>query len=260
MMSRCWVLTLATLAVSAQGINFYSREKEAALGAALAKEMDRQTKPSENIAVGLYVASVGRRLAAQLPDTGLTWTFTPVVDPLGGHEPFGLPGGFIFVPEIVLLEAQSEAEFAGMLAHAMAHVAERHGTRMATRGQIGNAATIPLVFMGGWSGTGNAGSVLVPARFLKLQRTYEIDADQLAVRMMDGAGYDPGALARFIRRVLPSDYERIALLDEAIHELPLAKYSFPNEEFQQIQEELRLMPVPTDEPPRSHRPPSLLRP
>ena len=66
---------------------------------------------------------------------------------------FALPGGFFFVNTGVLLNADSEAELAGVMAHEIAHVAARHGTRQATRGQIINYASIPLIFMGGWTGT-----------------------------------------------------------------------------------------------------------
>lgn len=257
-------MTLATLAVSAQDVNFYSSEKEAALGAALAKEVGRHATPIESSAVRDYVASLGRQLASQLPDTGLTWTFTPVFDSSGGrtYEPVALPGGFIFVSASLMLEARNEAEFAGMLAHAMAHVSERHGTRAATSGQVANLSSIPLIFVGGWGGAGERDDLLIPVGFLRYYRVFELEADRLAVRIMVGAGYDPGALLRYIERYgLPPHDERIAALEQAIQALPPATYSSSNEEFEQIQEEVRrLMPVQTDEPPRPRRPPSLLHP
>ena len=67
---------------------------------------------------------------------------------------FALPGGFFFVNSGLILKADSEAELAGVMAHEIAHVAARHGTRQATRGQMVNIATIPLIFMGGWTGYG----------------------------------------------------------------------------------------------------------
>jgi hypothetical protein len=263
MQFRFLVIVLATLAVSAQNVNFYSREKEAALGAALAKEIGQRTTPIESSAVRDYIASLGRQLASQLPDTGLTWTFIPVFGYLTDrtHEPTALPGGFIFVAASLMQEARNEAEFAGMLAQAMAHVSERHGTRMATSAENANASTIPLLFMGAWPGVGDRDHLLVPFGFLDLRLTFEIAADRLAVRMMEGAGYDPSALLRYIDRAQPSRDERIAALEQAIQALPPATYSSPNEEFQRIQEEVRrLMPVQTDEPTRDRRPPSLLHP
>jgi predicted Zn-dependent protease len=229
---------LATLALSAQ-------EKEAALGAGLAKDILRRTTPIESSTVREYVTSLGRQLASQLPDTGLNWTFTPVLDAEGGrtNEPIAVPGGFVFVSARLILEARDEAEFAGMLAHAMVHVSERHGFRAATRGQIANLGSIPLIFVGGWAS---------PVGFLKSYQPFELEADRLAVRMMDDAGYDPAALLRYLDRSSPPA-DRRAALEQAIQALPPATYSSPNEEFQGIQEEVRrLMPV--------RRPPSLYHP
>ena len=57
----------------------------------------------------------------------------------------------------MILKADNEAELAGVMAHEIAHVAARHGTRQATRGEIANLATFPLVFLGGWAGYGDPG-------------------------------------------------------------------------------------------------------
>lgn len=79
------------------------------------------------------------------------------------HEPIAFPGGFIFVPARLILAAQDEDEFAGMLAHSIAHIAERHATRQATRSEITNMSTTPLIYMGGW--TGYRCRVVVASRF-----------------------------------------------------------------------------------------------
>ena len=65
---------------------------------------------------------------------------------------FALPGGFLFVNSGLFLRAETEAELAGAEAHEIAHVAARHGTRQASRGQIVNRASLPPIFMGGWPG------------------------------------------------------------------------------------------------------------
>jgi Zn-dependent protease with chaperone function len=56
---------------------------------------------------------------------------------------FALPGGFFFVNSGLILKAESEAELAVVMAHEIAHVAARHGTRQATRGELINLGTIP---------------------------------------------------------------------------------------------------------------------
>ena len=62
---------------------------------------------------------------------------------------FALPGGYFYVNTGLILAADNEAELAGVMAHEIAHVAARHVTRNATRAQIWNLASLPLVFFGG---------------------------------------------------------------------------------------------------------------
>src|SRR5579859_1636279 len=90
------------------------------------------------------------------------------------------------------------------MAHEIAHVAARHGTRQATRGEIAQLATIPLIFMGGgWTTYGiyQAASVLVPIGFLKFSRGFESEADMLGLEYMYKAGYDPTAFVDFFEKI-----------------------------------------------------------
>src|SRR5260370_27202132 len=116
---------------------------------------------------------------------------------------FALPGGFFFVNSGLILKADCEAELAGVMAHEIAHVAARHGTRQATRGEIANLATIPLIFMGGWTGYGirQAARILVPVGFLKFSRGFESEADMLGLEYMYKAGYDPTSFVDFFEKI-----------------------------------------------------------
>jgi len=116
---------------------------------------------------------------------------------------FALPGGFFFVNSGLLLKTESEAELAGVMAHEIAHVAARHGTRQATRGEIAQLSTIPLIFLGGWTGYGirQAASVLVPVGFLSFSRGFESEADLLGLEYMYKSGYDPTAFVDFFEKI-----------------------------------------------------------
>jgi predicted Zn-dependent protease len=89
------------------------------------------------------------------------------------------------------------------MAHEIAHVAARHGTRQATRGEIAQLSTIPLIFMGGWTGYGirQAASVLIPVGFLKFSRGFESEADMLGLQYMYKTGYDPTAFVDFFEKI-----------------------------------------------------------
>src|SRR6266513_3356115 len=103
---RLFVALLATFSASAQerqagqGVKFYSREKEAALGAQMAEEMLRRTTPLYSVVVSDFLEQIGRQLATQLPGAGPSYTFTAIADDVSGptHEPLSVPGGYIFVP------------------------------------------------------------------------------------------------------------------------------------------------------------------
>jgi predicted Zn-dependent protease len=89
------------------------------------------------------------------------------------------------------------------MAHEIAHVAARHGTRQATRGQVMQLATIPLIFMGGWAGYGirQAASVMIPIGYLQFSKGFESEADMLGLQYMYKTNYDPEAFVDFFEKI-----------------------------------------------------------
>jgi predicted Zn-dependent protease len=220
-------------------VNFYSLEEEAALGRQLAAEFRKSVTVVESPAVLDYVQRIGRRLAAHLPAGTPPFTFTLIAKyETPTHEPHALPGGHVFVSTALILAARDEAEFAGMLAHAMMHVVGRHGTRSASREELIRRASLPQ------PGSG----IAVPLGSLQFQRGFERQADEWAARTMAAAGFDPLALARYIERVhtdapsvfspLPAREQRIASLKETIRVLPAGTYT-SGEGFAAIQDNVR---------------------
>jgi predicted Zn-dependent protease len=183
-----------------RGVNIYSLEKEIALGKQLAQEVERQAKLIDDPVISEYVNRIGQNLVRN-SDAKVPFTIK-VIDSEEVNA-FALPGGFFFVNSGLILKADNEAELAGVMAHEIAHVAARHGTRQATRGTIAQFATIPLIFMGGWSGYGvrQAASVLVPVGFLKFSRGFEEEADLLGLEYMYKTGYDPTAFVDFFEKI-----------------------------------------------------------
>lgn len=183
-----------------KGVNFYSIEKEIALGKGLAMDVERQAKIIDDPVIAEYVNRLGQNLVrnsdAKVP-------FTIKVIDTEEVNAFALPGGFFFVNSGLILKADSEAELAGVMSHEIAHVAARHGTRQATRGEIAQLATIPLIFMGGWTGYGiqQAASVAIPIGFLSFSRGFESEADLLGLEYMYKSGYDPEAFVDFFEKI-----------------------------------------------------------
>jgi predicted Zn-dependent protease len=183
-----------------KGVNFYSLEKEIALGKQLAQEVERQAKIIDDPIIAEYVNRVGQNLVRN-SDAKVPFT----IKVLDSEEvnAFALPGGFFFVNSGLMLKAESESELAGVMAHEIAHVAARHGTRQATRGAIINYASIPLIFMGGWTGYAirQGAGLAIPLGFLNFSRGFEREADYLGLQYLYKSGYDPTSFVDFFEKI-----------------------------------------------------------
>ncbi len=223
-----------------KGINFYSLEKEMALGKALAQQVERQANMVDDPIVSEYLNRLCQNLARN-SDAKVPFSCKAI----DGEEPnaFALPGGYIFVYTGLVKIADEEDELAGAVAHEIAHVAARHMTRRATKNEIANLATIPLsVLLGGWTGYAvrQGAGLAIPMTFLKFDRSDESEADYLGVQYMYAAGYDPngtlsifekieslrktkpGLMARMVS-THPMDADRIAKTQQEIQKILPAK-------------------------------------
>jgi beta-barrel assembly-enhancing protease len=182
------------------GINFYSVEQEQALGKQLSQEVEAVCKLLNDKVVNDYINTLGQRLV-RYSDAKVPFTIRVLDD--DQVNAFALPGGYLYVNSGLILAAQTEAELAGVMAHEIAHVAARHGTKGATRSQIWNLASIPLVFVGGPVGMAirEISQIAVPMTFYKFSRGFEREADLLGIEYEYAAGYDPGAFIDFFDRM-----------------------------------------------------------
>jgi beta-barrel assembly-enhancing protease len=185
-----------------KGVNFYSIEKEIAIGKQLAQQVERQAKIINDPVIAEYVNRVGQNLVRN-SDAKVPFTIK-VIDSEEVNA-FALPGGFFFVNSGLILKADTEAELAGVMAHEIAHVAARHGTRAATRGELAQigmlAAAIAMPY--GWTSLGirEGASMMIPVGFLTFSRANEREADHLGLQYMYKAGYDPTAFVDFFEKI-----------------------------------------------------------
>jgi predicted Zn-dependent protease len=179
-------------------------QTEARLGDRAHDEVLRHYTLSGDAAIGSYVASVGRRVAAVSEQPQLDWRFfvldTPKVNA------FAVPGGRVYVTRGMLAMLASEAELAAVLAHEIAHGVARHGVQRQSRaavmglGVLAGAILVPGVgaAVGTYALASSAGAVWLQ----DYSREQELEADRLAVRYLAASGYAPQAMAGVVNMAM----------------------------------------------------------
>ncbi|HEU5232907.1 MAG TPA: M48 family metallopeptidase [Terriglobales bacterium] len=201
-------------------LNFFSIDREEALGRELSQEVEQQAKLIKDPVITEYVNRVGQTLVRH-SDAKVPFVIKVVDDEQ--VNAFALPGGFFYVNSGVLLAADNEAELAGVMAHEIAHVAARHATRNATKQEIWNFASLPLIFIGGpvTMAIRQVAGFAVPMSFLKFSRDAEREADFLGVQYEYAAGYDPTAFVDFFERIDAREKQKHGFIARAFSTHPM---------------------------------------
>jgi len=193
-------LSLAS-ATPAAAINLFSVQQDAEVGRQAAQDAERQLPMLRDGTTEGYVNAIVQRLAAVAP--GPRFPYRARVVNAAEINAFALPGGYVYVNRGLIEAVRNEGELAGVLAHEMAHVAQRHGTSQATKA-YGAQMGVGLLgsLLGGRDrrlGVGEQviGSLGLSALFMKFSRNAESEADRVGAQMMSRAGYDPMAMANF---------------------------------------------------------------
>jgi len=235
--------------------NFYSLDKEKRLGAVLAEEVERSSRLLNDPAVTEYIDKVAQNVAknsdARLP------IVVRVIDSDVANS-FTLPGGYQYINRGLLLRLENEAELASALARGIAHTALRSATNEATKGELMQLSTIPLILLGPVGSSSNGVPLTVPVAQLKARRDAESDADYFGVQYLYKTGYDPKCFVSFVQRTWGSGIapttktakvfntyppldERLATLQSEISKilLPRDRATVPTSEFDASLERLR---------------------
>jgi len=185
-----------------KGLDFYSMEHEIALGKQLAQEVEKSAKFIDDPVINEYVNRVGQNLVRN-SDARVPFTIKVIDSDV--VNAFALPGGFFYVNSGLILHADEESELAGVMAHEIAHVCARHGTKQATKAEIINLASIPAMIFIPYSLAGYAiyqgMNFAIPLTFLRFSRADEAEADYLGLQYMYKAGYDPNSFVTFFEKV-----------------------------------------------------------
>jgi hypothetical protein len=189
--------------------NRYTPAQDVQLGREAAAQVRKEMPLVRDGAVNEWVQSVGRRLVSAIPSEYRHSEFTYTFEVVNQKEinAFALPGGPMFLNRGMIEAAKSEAEVAGVMGHEISHVALRHGTAQATKGQKFQLGALLGQVAGAVVG-GTAGAVIAQGSqfglgtyFLKYGREYESQADLLGAQILARAGYDPRQMANMFKTI-----------------------------------------------------------
>ncbi len=199
--------------------NWYSLEKQVAMGKAFSMQVEQSAKLVTDPVVNEYINRLAQNIVRN-SDAKVPFTVKVLDDDT--VNAFALPGGYFYVQTGLILAADNEAELAGVMAHEIGHVAACHAARQQTRGNLASLATIPLIFVGGGIGYGiyEAAGIGVPLTFMKFQRGFEAQADYLGVEYLYASGYDPEAFPEFFEKIQAMEKKKPGFVSKAFETHP----------------------------------------
>ena len=237
--------------------NFVSLEKEIQMGAEYSQYFEQTARLVEDPVVTEYIDRLAQNIVkhsdAKVP-------FVVKVVDSDEVNAFALPGGYFYINKGLILEAESESELAGVMAHEIAHVTARHASERMTKTQLLQFASLPALFVGGgyWTQYGiyQAMGMGMSLTVLGITRKSEEEADQLGTQYLWNTDYDPNAFITFFEklqakeentpgkfasfwRTHPTHESRIVKVQEEISYLPVKdEYVLNSSEFERVKARL----------------------
>jgi len=214
--------TIGARNINARQMNFYSVEREIALGRELAEELESSSRILDDPEIAEYINRLGQNLVRN-SDAKVPF----VIKVIDSEEvnAMALPGGFFYVNTGLIRAASEEAELAGVMAHEIAHVAARHSTEQVSKGRFFNFASLPLIFLGGPAGytIRQVAGLMLPLQMLRFNRRAEREADFLGLQYLYKAGYDPTAFLSFFEKVKSQEKRKSGFFAKAFSTHPVTE-------------------------------------
>ena len=184
-----------------------SQQDEYQIGRMIVRGLRDQDRILEDPEVSEYIRSIGGRLSSQANDGSQRFNFFVVKD--NTINAFALPGGFIGVNSGLLLDTENESELAGVIAHEVAHVTQRHIARsiaaQSRSSLVSTAAMLAAILVGAAAGGGGDAAMagVAAAQSLAIQqqisftRDNETEADRVGLGILARSGFDPQGMPTF---------------------------------------------------------------
>lgn len=202
-MKRAALFLVATFVLAYTMAQDVSLDKK--LGAENALIVEQEMGIYHHDSLHSLVNAVGEKLVSRLKSNPFEFKFFLVDSP----EPnaFALPGGYIYLTRGILPIIETEDELAGIMAHEIIHVMQRHSVKQMKKGMVTGLLKIPGNVVNSVTGTNlgnilNAPISLTSGAFIaKYSRGHEAEADKFGIQLAASAGYKTDALADALERL-----------------------------------------------------------
>lgn len=250
-----FVLTgCATTGVNRGDVNLISMEEEWQLGNQLEQDLNQQLRLVNDGAANAYIERIGQQIVRQTELANAPWSFHIVDD--DAINAFNTPGGNVYVNTGLILAADNVAQLVGVMAHEIAHGVARHGTERLTKAYGLNIGAGLLLGSDPSAYEQVLAQIAGTGAIAKFSRDDEREADELGVRYMYQAGYDPAGMAQMFEKLLqqrqgrpssvaqffsthPLTESRIRDVRRAASQLPRRSLTMRDGDLQNIQRRIR---------------------
>ncbi len=185
---------------------YYSTEKEVAMGAAIAKQVENQYKLVEDPLLKKRVDDIGKKIAAVCDRKEIDYHFYVLNEE--EVNAFSLPGGYVYINKGLIDKAANDSELAGVIGHEVGHIVARHAIKRLQGAQLYSVLRILTAVTTQSGNVGQAADIAVTQLMLGYSREDEFLADKLGAKYSKLAGYDPQGMVSFLMKLQEVDKRR----------------------------------------------------
>ncbi len=193
--------------LGSQAATFLSEEKAKLLGKSFIRQSRYRTPYVSDPELVSYINNLGNRLLEVSPDADKDYNFYLIDSDV--INAFAVPGGHIAMHTAILTKAESESELASVVAHEISHVTQAHISRKLENSKYDSWIALGALLAAAAAGGAEAAQAALGVsqasildRQLSYSRDYEAEADSLGIRLLSRAGFNPGAMPIFFKRLL----------------------------------------------------------